>query len=716
MADEQLRMTAEVVDKFSKPLRDLQKALREVKQPPAAREMREQFAGVSKAANEAAQAIRGGFGAAVGALGVSSLTAAGAIAAVVASIKGMTSATSELKAFSRETGLSTQRLRELEALGDRFQIAPDSVKSGVQAFSAELYNIRRRYGETYGWLHATAPQFAEQLVGSKSIEEAVGRALGYLAKIKDPHERQVFSEKLFGSGVFGRFGAEGFAKLQEQLADVQKSIGKLPAGAEDAAEKFERSLKSLGDTLRGIRDEFGAELLPGLNKELEELRAEVAKPELKAFVNDFAKELSSTTKDLIGFIKELKDGLSWFYERSVNPVKKLSPDELAKANREFYTPKIDEARKRLQEFDAETNSRRGDLTPKQLEARERRRQFLDEDLRRLEKAMKDAIKDGLKEAAPTIQQQSFDASGLGGGARIWNASLGGGGGFGLPRMQSGGGAEASPRLPRLSGPGGARGGADAGAVYNDPNAFFDAIIKSEGTGKGGRDPYNTSLGYLKPPKPLTEMTMDEVLAWGDHIRKETDIGRRTNSSAKGAFQIVNTTQRAAMAALGITGDEIFSRENQRRMASWIARKQGLGAWEGLKIHPDQMARARSAMGAGMDRQFRDSQGGRPDNPLSRTEAPGRPDNPLSRTEAPGRPDNPLSRTEAPGRPDNPLSRMGDSLMLRSAGAQTIKGDAKVQIDLNGFPKGSRFSTETSGMFKDVTLNRGRQMPDAGEDV
>jgi hypothetical protein len=138
-----------------------------------------------------------------------------------------------------------------------------------------------------------------------------------------------------------------------------------------------------------------------------------------------------------------------------------------------------------------------------------------------------------------------------------------------------------------------RPGADAGKSYNDPNSFYDAIIKAEGTGKHG-DPYNTSLGYMKSPKPLSEMTMSESLAWGDKIRAAQGL----NSSAKGAFQIVNTTQRAAMRALGMKENELFSEENQRRMASWIARKQGLSAWEGFKRHPDQRARRRRWVGGG----------------------------------------------------------------------------------------------------------------------
>lgn len=109
------------------------------------------------------------------------------------------------------------------------------------------------------------------------------------------------------------------------------------------------------------------------------------------------------------------------------------------------------------------------------------------------------------------------------------------------------------------------------------SGLYDSIIRGEGTGRFG-DPYNTSLGYMRSPKPLTQMTMAESLAWGDHVRAAQGL----NSSAKGAFQIVNSTQRDAMRALGLGSNDSFSVKNQNRMADWIFATQGFGAWEGFK--------------------------------------------------------------------------------------------------------------------------------------
>jgi hypothetical protein len=131
-------------------------------------------------------------------------------------------------------------------------------------------------------------------------------------------------------------------------------------------------------------------------------------------------------------------------------------------------------------------------------------------------------------------------------------------------------------------------------------SLYNAIIRAEGTGRFG-DPYNTSLGYMRSPKPLVEMTMAESLAWGDQVRRAQGL----NSSAKGAFQITNTTQRDAMKALGLGPDDLFSVENQNRMADWIFKTQGIGAWEGFKRGGAQIANDNSSIGGKLDKGLAD---------------------------------------------------------------------------------------------------------------
>ena len=131
--------------------------------------------------------------------------------------------------------------------------------------------------------------------------------------------------------------------------------------------------------------------------------------------------------------------------------------------------------------------------------------------------------------------------------------------------------------------------------------MLDAIAGTE----SGRAGYDAVLGngrYGTPSKPVSTMTLDEAFAFGRQVR-----ARHGSSSALGRFQIVGSTMRAAQRALGLDGSTAFDAATQDRMAKWIARKQGLGAWEGLKSNPRAMAAARAAM----------AQGGAQDAPGSR---------------------------------------------------------------------------------------------------
>lgn len=138
--------------------------------------------------------------------------------------------------------------------------------------------------------------------------------------------------------------------------------------------------------------------------------------------------------------------------------------------------------------------------------------------------------------------------------------------------------------------------AEAGGVSAANSDASRALGNAIASVEAGRDGYNTVLGngaYGKPSKPLTEMTLAEAREFGRSVR-----ARHGSSSAIGRYQIVNTTRDAAQKALGLSDDTLYNEETQERMMRWIARKQGLGAWEGLKINAGAMAKARAAMAAG----------------------------------------------------------------------------------------------------------------------
>lgn len=205
--------------------------------------------------------------------------------------------------------------------------------------------------------------------------------------------------------------------------------------------------------------------------------------------------------------------------------------------------------------------------------------------------------------------QAFDQA----GARYQLASMISGGGISSAMRGGGGNAFVGSSGSIGNGVVNARGlgrrGILGGAYSSGtPGAgLFDSIINAEGTAKGGRDPYNTVLGYGKwgsPSKNLTDMTLNEVKEFGLSMRRrqaEQGTPWKDTSSASGAFQIVGSTMANAAKGLGLDPSSTkFTPDIQRRMAAWIAKNQGLGAWEGFQSHPGELARARSAMTGGSD--------------------------------------------------------------------------------------------------------------------
>ena len=146
---------------------------------------------------------------------------------------------------------------------------------------------------------------------------------------------------------------------------------------------------------------------------------------------------------------------------------------------------------------------------------------------------------------------------------------------GMRRLGSGGSGVAVPR--GASGPGTGAGG-----------SWYEAVMRAEGT--AGKDPYNVVLGngrYGLPEKPLTDMTLAEAYRFGRTVR-----ARHGASSAIGAFQIVGRTMREHMKHTGLGWGDKFSPENQRKLAASIRKREGWGAWEGFKVHPGELRRAR----------------------------------------------------------------------------------------------------------------------------
>ena len=104
-----------------------------------------------------------------------------------------------------------------------------------------------------------------------------------------------------------------------------------------------------------------------------------------------------------------------------------------------------------------------------------------------------------------------------------------------------------------------------------PVAFLDLVAQGE-SGSAGYDAVLGSGKYGMPDKPVSQITLDEVLEFGDRLRH--DKRNNTNSSALGRYQIVGSTLRSAMKALGLKGSDIYNAAMQDKIATYLARDAG----------------------------------------------------------------------------------------------------------------------------------------------
>ena len=103
----------------------------------------------------------------------------------------------------------------------------------------------------------------------------------------------------------------------------------------------------------------------------------------------------------------------------------------------------------------------------------------------------------------------------------------------------------------------------------------------------GRGDFNIVWGGIKksdyPKRPITTMTIGEVLDWQDSIDK------KYRSEAAGAPQILEDTLRGLWKEAGLQLSSLFDEKGQRKLAEALLRRRGLIAYMEGKISTETFA-------------------------------------------------------------------------------------------------------------------------------
>jgi len=108
---------------------------------------------------------------------------------------------------------------------------------------------------------------------------------------------------------------------------------------------------------------------------------------------------------------------------------------------------------------------------------------------------------------------------------------------------------------------------------------------------------------LAPPKPITTMSINELLAWQD-----ASVAAGSESSAAGRYQIIRKTLRGLVAKMGLNGSETFNQELQDRLAVELMNEAGLAQFKAGEITASEFGNRLSGVWAALPRVSGDGAG------------------------------------------------------------------------------------------------------------
>lgn len=236
-------MVAAARDNASGPLRKVETALRGVGKQGGeqSRQLRENFKGVHEQFRKVADVAKEGVSPAIDAIGVSSLSAVGAVAALVSGLKNFVDQGTDVAAFGRRVQLTTDTIRGLEGVADKFHVDPGAIRQGEQTFIDAMYLIRRRRETLFSSLLARRRDFANELAATPETtagnEAALKSFLKVLEDVKKQHGEptaRAFSKEMTGTDSFVDLLRKGNAGLDESRKKFLALSGAMDT---DAGEK-----------------------------------------------------------------------------------------------------------------------------------------------------------------------------------------------------------------------------------------------------------------------------------------------------------------------------------------------------------------------------------------------------------------------------------------------------------------------------------------------
>jgi hypothetical protein len=163
---------------------------------------------------------------------------------------------------AQNLGVEVEALQELWYAAERSGAKTEDLDKAIRKMSVGIGQAAADRGEAKIWFEQLGID-ARQLAALRP-EEAMGALADALGRIEDPARRAAASQAIFGEGAL-RLGVmldEGSAGLRRLRAEARATGGVLGRKAAEDAATFQDRLLDLQLALRGLKNTFGAALLP----------------------------------------------------------------------------------------------------------------------------------------------------------------------------------------------------------------------------------------------------------------------------------------------------------------------------------------------------------------------------------------------------------------------------------------------------------------------
>ena len=249
--------------------------------------------------------------------------AAVVVGGAAASVFGLSNSTAkmgdEVAKSADRIGIGTDALQELRYAGERAGVGAESVDSALDSMNRNIGQAEQGLGrarKSFDELNLSAEE-----LGRMSAEERFLTIVDSLEEVESATKRAALEQTIFGENLITmtREGRDGINKLREDARALGIII---PEDAARGAEDFQDALHDARESVRGLRNTIGSELMPVVGDAMKDFTGYLR--DNRESVERFAKALGEGMREALPVVRDIGSGLATIGRKVGDGISKLA--------------------------------------------------------------------------------------------------------------------------------------------------------------------------------------------------------------------------------------------------------------------------------------------------------------------------------------------------------------------------------------------------------